>query len=268
MKWRKFIAFVVCAAGIGAPLSPAHADTHFEGHVLPIAATKASAPADVASAPHLAALPGATPAHARAKRRAKPVASVTRTRVAMQANTPFEFRGIPLGITLTALREANMVRATPHDSELICESDIAGSDIGMTVKSDTSLTIACRWAHQTAQGWSLSHAVVDAAPAADHVLRFTHALPGEPLRLYEMSFVVDDMTAVDLRNLFASRYGAPHVLGEPTLPMLVWDNAVSTITICLQPDSHSATLTYLLKPEVPRVKGARKSLMISGFDAG
>ncbi|RQH04668.1 hypothetical protein [Paraburkholderia dinghuensis] len=263
MRRATFIASVVFAASIGALGSPAHADTHFEGRVLPVAASNVAASVDSASEPHPASSSSAT-----AQRRVAPVASVTSTRKATHADTPFAFRGIPLGITLTALREANMVRATPHESELLCETDVAGGDIGMTIKSETSLTVACRWAHRTAQGWAPSRAVVDATPAADHVLRFAHASAGDPLRLYEMSFMVDDETAVDLRNMLAVHYGPPRVLGTPSLPLLVWDNAASTITICMQSESHSATLTYLLKPAGPRAKGTQRSLKISEFDAG
>ncbi|HTH62766.1 MAG TPA: hypothetical protein VL689_21775 [Paraburkholderia sp.] len=202
------------------------------------------------------------PAPARIKRR------TASERAARPDDAPFAFRGIPLGITLAALREPAMVRATPHDSELLCETDMAGSDIGMMVKSDASLTIACRWAHRTAQGWAPSRAVVDGAPAAEHVLRFTHATPLDPLRLYEMSFVVDDTTAFDLRDLFASHYGPPHMQGTPSLPLFVWENASSTITICLFPESRRATLTYLLKSAAPGARSKDSTLKVSQFDEG
>lgn len=217
--------------------------------------------------------PNATaPARVAAKRRAVPklatAAAKPRARNAAPDNAPFAFRGIPLGITLAALRDTNLVRATPHESELLCETDVAGGDIGMTIKSDASLTIACRWAHRSAHGWKPSHAVVDGVPAVDHILRFAHAAAGDPLRLYEMSFVVDGMTAFDLRDLLATRYGAPRVLGAPSLPLLVWDNGSSTITICLLPDGNRATLTYMLKPEGVPAKSFEKAIKISQFDEG
>jgi hypothetical protein len=267
MKRLSWITAALCAACLVAPPSPAHADTSFEGRVQPFRTPTADQPKAAASAPASSANSAST-ARVAVKRRAAPIAAAPRPRAATPDDTPFAFRGIPLGITLAALREANMVRATPHESELLCETDVVGSDLGMTNKSYASATVACRWAHHTAQGWTASHAVVDGVPAADHILRFAHASPGDPLRLYEMSFVVDGMTAFDLRDLLASRYGAPRVLGAPSLPLLVWDNASSTITICLLPDTRRATLTYLLKPVSPRTKGVEKGVKISQFDEG
>ncbi|MEM5313162.1 hypothetical protein [Paraburkholderia sp. JHI869] len=276
MKRASLIAFVLSATYLAAPLSSAQADTHFEGRVQTYVAPKAPAPANPTSAASAvnaasaaqaasAAKPSASPAK---KRRPAPGASAARQRVLVQDDSPFAFRGITLGTPLSALRQTDMVRATPHESELLCETDIAGSDIGMMIKSYTSLTVACRWAHHTSQGWTPSRAVVDGVPAVDHILRFAHASAGDPLRLYEMSFVVDSTTAFDLRDLLASRYGAPRVLGAPSLPLLVWENASSTITICLLPDSHRATLTYLLKPATVRGKGSEKTLKLSQFDEG
>ncbi|MEX3994198.1 hypothetical protein AB4Y35_25910 [Paraburkholderia sp. EG286A] len=276
MKRASLIAFVLSAASLAAPLSPAYADTHYEGRVQTYVAPKPPAPATppgeasavmAANAAHAAstAKPSTPPAK---KRRTAPIAPPARPRVPAPDDTPFAFRGIVLGTPLSALRQSDMVRATPHESELLCETDIAGSDIGMMVKSYTSQTVACRWAHHTAQGWTPSRAVVDGVPAVDHILRFAHASAGDPLRLYEMSFVVDSTTAFDLRNLLASRYGAPRVLGAASLPLLVWENASSTITICLLPDSQRATLTYLLKPATLRGKGSEKTLKLSQFDEG
>lgn len=182
--------------------------------------------------------------------------------------TPFSFRGIPLGIPLDALRASSMVRATPHESTLVCETDVLGADIGMLLKSHASPTIACRWAHRTVEGWAVSQAVVAGAPAFDHVLRFAHDAPGEPLRLYEMSFAVDRSTAVDLRNMLASRYGAPHLRGDTTLPLFEWENGLSVITLCLLPDSDRATLTYTLKTINPRPGSGVRTLRISQFDEG
>lgn len=273
MKRAPLIAFVLSAAYLAAPLSPAHADTHFEGRVQTYVTPKAPASSGSTIAPNTAsavnsasaAKPPAPPAK---KRRPASVASATRARIPAPDDSPFAFRGIALGAPLSALRQTDMVRATPHESELLCETDIAGSDIGMMAKSYTSLTVACRWAHHTAQGWTPSRAVVDGVPAVDHILRFAHASAGDPLRLYEMSFVVDSTTAFDLRDLLASRYGAPRVLGAPSLPLLVWENASSTITICLLPDSQRATLTYLLKAATLRTKGSEKTLKLSQFDEG
>ncbi|WP_069266371.1 hypothetical protein [Paraburkholderia nodosa] len=273
MKRASLIACALSGACLAAPLSPAHADTHYEGRVQMYVAPQAPAPASppsaliTANAVHeaSAAKPPAAPAR---KRRPSPVSPPTRPRVPAPDESPFAFRGIVLGTPLSALRQTDMVRATPHESELLCETDIAGSDIGMMVKSYTSQTVACRWAHHTAQGWTPSRAVVDGVPAVDHILRFAHASAGDPLRLYEMSFVVDSTTAFDLRNLLASRYGAPRVLGASSLPLLVWENASSTITICLLPDSQRATLTYLLKPATLRGKGSEKTLKLSQFDEG
>lgn len=298
MRRSPLIALAVCAACCAAWHARAQAQTQSDAPLeaqaagpVRMTATLASAapaqaPADTkanaplkppaANAPGYAPryatayAPRYAPARRAAKRHAAPgaAAAMVRTRTAVPDDTPFAFRGIPLGITLAALRATHMVRATPHESELLCETDIAGGDLGMTIKSDASLTVACRWAHRSARGWVSSHAVVDGAPAADHILRFAHAAAGEPLRLYEMSFVVDGMTAFDLRDLLASRYGAPRVLGAPSLPLLVWDNGASTITICLLPAGGRATLTYLLKPDGLQGKGVDKALKISQFDEG
>lgn len=291
MKRASLTAFLTCAAAAalaGTLAAPASADTSFEGRITPLptpvvsapVVAPVSAPAIVqasAAAAHAASAPAPAPqktASAQAprnkvkKRRPTPVTATARSRAVALDDTPFSFRGIPLGVTLTELREANTVRATPHESALVCETDVAGGDIGMPFKSYASLTIACRWAHRTPQGWTPSHAVVDGVPASEHVLRFAHESAGEPLRLYEMSFVVDAATAFDLRDLLASRYGAPRMAGDPSLPLLEWDNASSTITICLMPNGGHATLTYLLKPASPRAKGIERALKISQFDEG
>jgi hypothetical protein len=203
-----------------------------------------------------------------AKRPVVAVSTAARSRTLVLDDTPYAFRGIQLGVSLDALRASSMVRATPHESTLVCETDVPGGDLGMTMKSRASPSVACRWAHRTADGWAPSQAVVAGAPAADHVLRFAHGSPGEPLRLYEMSFVVDHVTAFDLRDMLASRYGAPHMGGDPALPLLEWENASSTITICLLPDGGRATLTYLLKPAGVHPKAAERTLRISQFDEG
>lgn len=94
------------------------------------------------------------PSHTASPAPAQHRATAARTRATVQNDTPFSFRGISLGITLSALREANMIRATPHESTLVCETDVAGGDIGMMLKSYASPTIACRWAHRTSNGWA------------------------------------------------------------------------------------------------------------------
>ncbi|MFP6561378.1 hypothetical protein WJ542_24190 [Paraburkholderia sp. B3] len=234
MKPVSLLAIVLCAACLGTPTARADSRPH--------------ADADANAKPVVHAVP-----HARAHDR---------------DNLPFSFRGIPLGIPLEALRASSMVRATPHESTLVCETDVLGGDIGMLMKSRASPTVACRWAHRTLDGWAPSQAVVAGAPAADHVLRFAHDAPGEPLRLYEMSFVVDRPTALDLRNMLASRYGAPHLHGDTTLPLFEWENASSTITLCLLPDGDRATLTYTLKSVSPHPASGMRTMRVSQFDEG
>ncbi|HEV3430471.1 MAG TPA: hypothetical protein VG320_21550 [Paraburkholderia sp.] len=254
----------LCASMLAMPVCAAAAGT--AASVIAPAATQNAHKAELEQAQQKSANP--PPSHAASSAPSQRRAAAARTRAAVQNDTPFSFRGISLGITLNALREANMIRATPHESTLVCETDVAGGDIGMMLKSYASPTIACRWAHRTSNGWSPSLAVVAGAPAVDHVLRFAHDAPGEPLRLYEMSFVVDSMTAFDLRDLFAARYGKPSMRGTTDVPLLVWDNASSTITICVLPDGGHATLTYLLKPPSPRPKGFERALKVSQFDEG
>ncbi len=114
-------------------------------------------------------------------------------------DTPFAFRGIALGITLDEFRAGSKVRATPVGSVPVCETDVQAGALGMRLKSHESLTVACRWAHRDDNGWALSQAVVDGAPAAEHVLRFARMEGQSALRLYEISFVIDEVTAEDLR---------------------------------------------------------------------
>lgn len=177
---------------------------------------------------------------------------------------PFAFRGIPLGVTLDALRASRTVRATPPGSELVCETDVSAGALGMRLKAEDSLIVACRWAHRGNNGWHMSRAVVDGAPADEHVLRFARASGDEPLRLFEISFVVDGVTAADLRSALAVRYGTPRMLtssagaSAPALPVYVWENAVSSITLCLLPASGNGTLTYLLKDPDARLKSVER----------
>src|SRR5580658_10315469 len=90
-------------------------------------------------------------------------------------DAPFAFRGIALGITLDEFRAGSTVRATPLGSVPVCETDMLAGSLGMSLKTSESLTVACRWAHRSADRWQVSQAVVDGAPAQDHVLRFARA---------------------------------------------------------------------------------------------
>jgi len=101
-------------------------------------------------------------------------------------DAPFAFRGIPLGITLDEFRAGSTVRATPVGSVPVCETDMLAEALGMSLKTSESLTVACRWAHRTADHWQVSQAVVDGALAQDHVLRFARVNGQTALRLYEI----------------------------------------------------------------------------------
>ena len=157
------------------------------------------------------------------------------------ADKPFAFRGIPLGITLDEFRAVSRVRATPLGSVPVCETDNVAGSLGMRLKTSQSLTIACQWAHRAADGWEVARAVVDGAPAAEHVLRLVRVDGQSAFRLYEISFVIDEITADDLRDAFEDRYGAPRAstqVASPTvgtLPVYIWENDVSSITLCLLP---------------------------------
>ena len=191
---------------------------------------------------------------------------------------PFAFRGIPLGITLDSFRVNQPVRATPLGSVPVCETDVMAGAVGMGLKTDSSLTVACRWAHRTDEGWQLSRAVVDGAPAQDHVLRFARAAGDTSFRLYEISFVVDELTANDLRAALADRYGAPRMPARAAsaeaasagaaMPVYVWENAVSSITLCFLPGTRNGTLTYLLKDPAAWVKSVARQWQASSPDAG
>lgn len=190
------------------------------------------------------------------------------------ADAPFAFRGIALGITLDEFRAGSTVRATPVGSVPVCETDVLAGALGMNLKTSESLTVACRWAHRTADRWSVSQAVVDGVPAQDHVLRFARGDGQSALRLYEMSFMVDEPTAGDLRDALAIRYGPPQLVtrdmsaGASPVPEYVWENAVSSITLCFLPASHSGTLTYLLKDPDAFVKSLVRQWQTSSADAG
>jgi hypothetical protein len=120
----------------------------------------------------------------------------------------------------------------------------------------------------------VSRAVVDGALADEHVLRFVRVDGQSAFRLYEISFVIDAITADDLRDAFEDRYGAPRTstqVASPTagtLPVYVWENDVSSITLCLLPATHNATLTYLLKDPDAYMKSVVRQWQTSGSDAG
>jgi hypothetical protein len=193
-------------------------------------------------------------------------------------DTPFAFRGIPLGITLDEFQAGATVRATPADSVPVCETDVIAGTLGMSLKTRESLTVACRWAHQQANGWAISRAVVDGAPAQDHMLRFARVSGQTTFRLYEMSFVIDEGTASDLRHALADRYGTPRAGAHATaatastsassaLPVYEWENAVSSITLRFLPATRNATLVYLLKAPDAWVKSVVQQWKTSSVDA-
>lgn len=188
-------------------------------------------------------------------------------------DAPFAFRGITLGITLDEFRAGSTVRATPLGSVPVCETDVQAGALGMRLKSRDSLTVACRWAHREDDRWAISQAVVDGAPALEHVLRFARTDAQSALHLYEISFVIDEITAEDLRDALADRYGPPrlatrNVSSPGALPMYVWENAVSSITLCFLPGSRNGTLTYLLKGSDAWVKSVVRQWQASGAEAG
>ncbi|WP_345811985.1 hypothetical protein AAGS40_13580 [Paraburkholderia sp. PREW-6R] len=188
-------------------------------------------------------------------------------------DAPFAFRGVTLGMTLDEFRSGSTVRATPIGSVPICETDVQAGALGMRLKSRESLIVACRWAHRGDDGWALSQAVVDGVPALEHVLRFARVDGQSALRLYEISFVIDELTAEDLRDALEERYGAPrmatqHVASTGALPTYVWENAVSSITLCFLPGTRNGTLTYLLKGSDAWVKSVVRQWQASGAEAG
>lgn len=185
---------------------------------------------------------------------------------------PFAFRGIALGITLDEFRAGSSVRATPLGSVPVCETDVQAGALGMRLKSQESLTVACRWAHRADDGWAVSQAVVDGVPAQEHVLRFARVDGQSALRLYEISFVIDEITTEDLRDALADRYGAPRLatlnVSSGAMPVYVWENAVSSITLCFLPGTRNGTLTYLLKGSDAWVKSVVRQWQASGAEAG
>ncbi|QCP48031.1 hypothetical protein FAZ95_01820 [Trinickia violacea] len=190
------------------------------------------------------------------------------------APAPFSFRGIALGETLEAFRTHEAARAVPVGSVAICETDMAAASLGMRFKTSDSLTIACRWGHAVHDGWEASQAVVDGVPSLDHVLRFASPDGQGPLRLYEMSFVIDEATAADLRQGLGLKYGAPRLdtgwdpSASHAAPVYVWENAVSSITLCFLPATRNATLTYLLKRPDAQLKSVERQWQASNSDSG
>jgi hypothetical protein len=203
---------------------------------------------------------------------AQPVARQAKAASAVSKDAPFDFRGVPLGITLDQFRAGSTVRATPPGSVPVCETDVQAGALGMRLKSHDSLTVACRWAHRAEDRWTASQAVVDGAPALEHVLRFARIDGQSALRLYEISFLIDEITAEDLRNALADRYGPPRLATQNAstgmLPTYIWENAVSSITLCFLPGSRNGTLTYLLKGSDTWVKSVVRQWQASGAEAG
>lgn len=188
-------------------------------------------------------------------------------------DAPFAFRGVALGITLDEFRSGSTVRATPLGSVPVCETDVQAGALGMRLKSRESLTVACRWAHRADDGWAVSQAVVDGAPALEHVLRFARADGQGTLRLYEISFVIDEITAEDLRDALADRYGPPrlatqNVSSSGAMPMYIWENAASSIVLCFLPGTRNGTLTYLLKGSEAWVRSVVRQWQASDAEAG
>jgi hypothetical protein len=190
------------------------------------------------------------------------------------APEPFSFRGIALGETLDAFRTREAARAVPAESVAICETDVAAASLGMRFKTSDSLTIACRWGHAVRDGWQASQAVVDGVPSLDHVLRFASPDGQGPLRLYEMSFVIDEATGADLLHGLGMKYGSPRVdtgweaSASNAAQAYVWENAVSSITLCFLPATRSATLTYLLKRPDAQLKSVERQWQASSTDSG
>ncbi|SAL50486.1 hypothetical protein [Caballeronia humi] len=162
------------------------------------------------------------------------------------AQKPFEFRGLPLGISLDDFRRHQAARATPEGSVAICETDPEAAALGMSLRNAESLSIACKWAHRGDGGWQASQAVVDGAPARDHILRFL-AMPGEASpRLYRMSFVVDARVLGDFAEALASKYGRSRVENLHGESRRIWDNATSSITIETSAAASNGRVIYRL----------------------
>lgn len=170
------------------------------------------------------------------------------------AQKPYEFRGLPLGISLDAFRRDEPARATPPGSVAVCDTDLESASLGMVLRDANSLSIACKWAHRTPDGWRASQAVVDGAPARDHVLRFM-AMPGDASpRLYRMSFVIDARVADDLTEALTSKYGRSRIERANGYRTRTWENALSSITLEANGASAPARVIYRLKAYEARLR--------------
>lgn len=166
---------------------------------------------------------------------------------AAHAQQPFDFRGLRLGVPLDVFRREEPARATPPRSVALCDTDVESAALGMVLRDPHSLTISCKWAHRGEAGWQASQAVVDGAPARDHVLRFA-AMPGDPApRLYRMSFVIDARMADDFGAALSSRFGAGRVVRANGYRTRHWENATSSITLEANGASATARVIYRLK---------------------
>jgi hypothetical protein len=163
------------------------------------------------------------------------------------AQKPFDFRGLPLGISLESFRRDEPARATPPGSVAMCDTDVESASLGMVLRDASSLSIECKWAHRTEAGWRVSQAVVDGAPSRDHVMRFL-AMPGDASpRLYRMSFVIDARVADDFSDGLTSRFGASRVERANGYQRRTWENATSSITLEANGAAASARVIYRLK---------------------
>ncbi|WP_162069258.1 hypothetical protein [Burkholderia sp. THE68] len=163
------------------------------------------------------------------------------------AQKPFDFRGLPLGISLDAFRRDEPARATPPGSVAVCDTDLGAASLGMVLRDAHSLSIACKWAHRTQAGWSASQAVVDGAPSRDHVLRFA-AMPGDASpRLYRMAFVIDARVVDDFTEALSSKFGRSRVDRANGYRTRTWENATSSITLEANGAAASAHVIYRLK---------------------
>jgi hypothetical protein len=163
------------------------------------------------------------------------------------AQKPYAFRGLPLGMSLDEFRRDVPALAIPEGSVAVCETDAQAASLGMDVAMTSRVSIACKWAHRTEAGWQASQAIVDCAPAVDHVLRFA-AMPGEASpRLYRMSFVFDARLVSDYADALAARYGAGRTRRKHGYTSRIWENMASSITLEASEGAATARVIYRLK---------------------
>jgi hypothetical protein len=163
------------------------------------------------------------------------------------AQKPYAFLGLALGTSLDDFRRHEAARALPANSIALCSTDAEAASLGMELSDAQSVSIACKWAHRTQEGWRASQALVDCAPSIDHVLRFT-AMPGDTApRLYRMSFVFDARLAADFADALKLRYGASRLRREHGYTSRIWENATSTITLEANEGATTARVIYRLK---------------------